>query len=104
MPSHSFRLGDRVTAIDQNGVQHIGHLHHTNPCGQFYFLPDSPRQPFYAFPYALTATGEIQTGFAPAVDTGLGISSLERQDVYVRHREEKRQDQLRTNSACGKST
>ena len=67
--------GDRVTALDSAGNLYHGHIDHSNQCGQ----------PFYAFPSALTATGERQPGFAGAVDDCLGIDGIERQKLYVRH-------------------
>lgn len=77
--------GDRVIATDSAGNRYRGHLDHSNPCGQFYVLPDCTRQPFYAFPSALTATGERQEGFMSTVDDNLGVELVERQEVYVRH-------------------
>lgn len=81
----NFKPGDRVTAKDGAGISHTGHLHHANQCGQFYVLPDSPRQPFYAFPSALTPTGDRQPGFTSAIDDCLGIESIARQEIYAKH-------------------
>jgi hypothetical protein len=90
MPSKSnnqsiLKPGDRVIAIDSAGNQYLGHLDHSNQCGQHYVLPDGRRQPFYAFPSALTATGEGQPGFVMRADDTLGIDGIERQELYVRH-------------------
>lgn len=81
----NFQPGDQVIAVDSAGNRYRGYLDHANPCGQYYFLPDSTRQPFYAFPSALTATGERQPGFVSTVDDNLGVEFVERQEVYVRH-------------------
>ncbi len=81
----NLKPGDRVIAIDSAGNLYHGHIDHSNQCGQHYVMPDGPRQPFYAFPSALTATGERQPGFAGAVDDCLGIDGIERQKLYVRH-------------------
>lgn len=81
----NLKRGDRVIAMDSAGNRYPGHLDHMNPCGQFYVLPDSTRQPFYAFSSALTATGDRQPGFIGTVDDGLGIDGIERQQIYLRH-------------------
>ena len=82
---NNFKPGVRVIAIDSAGNRYRGHIDHLNPCGQFYVMPDGPRQPFYAFPSALTPTGERQPGFVGTVDDCLGIDRIERQRLYVRH-------------------
>lgn len=81
----SLKHGDRVIAIDSNGNRFHGYLDHPNPCGQFYVMPDGARQPFYAFPSALTATGERQPGFVGAIDDCMGVEFIERQNLYVKH-------------------
>jgi hypothetical protein len=85
--ANTFKPGDRVIAIDTAGISHQGHLHHTNQCGQFYFLPDENRQPFYTFASVLTSIGARQPGFAStaSLDDGLGIDSIERQKLFVQH-------------------
>ncbi|EKD97432.1 MAG: hypothetical protein ACD_23C00927G0001 [uncultured bacterium] len=81
----NLKPGDRVIAIDSAGIRYHGHLDHPNPCGQFYFMPDGPRQPFYAFPQQINATGERQPGFVGTIDDGMGLGSIERQKLYVEH-------------------
>lgn len=83
--SSNFQPGDRIKAIDSSGSGWLGHIDHSNQCGQFYVMPDGHRQPFYAFPSALTANGERQAGFVGTVNDCLGIDGIERQKLYVRH-------------------
>ena len=83
MNQKTLQPGDRVIAKDQSDIEFSGHLHH--PQGQqFYVLPDVRRQPFYAFPSAIEATGGKQPGFV-VVGHPLGIDTMERQRVFIAH-------------------
>lgn len=84
-PTKPLCPGDQVIATDSAGVPYAGHLHHREG-QQFYVLPDGPRQPFYAFPSDIKAVGGRQPGFV-AVENPLGIDTMERQRVYIEHRQ-----------------
>lgn len=81
LPSTNFSAGDRVEATDGAGIKHSGYLHHRNGCGQFYVMPDSNRQPFYAFPSEIVSLGLRQPGF---VERPI-LSEIDRQRAYVAH-------------------
>lgn len=85
----SFEPGDRVIATDTTGMKYEGYLHHENGCGQFYVMADNRLQPFYAYPCDLTALGQSQPGFIPkdCHNGSMGITSTERQAVYVEYRQ-----------------
>ena len=84
-PAKPLSPGDRVIAKDTAGVSYDGHLHHREG-QQFYVLPDGPRQPFYAFASDIKATGGRQPEFVAVVHP-LGIDTMERQRVYIEHRQ-----------------
>ena len=83
MAPNILALGNRVLAKDGAGSSFTGYLHHAEG-QQFYVLPDARRQPFYAFPNEIVATGGQQPGFVP-VDYPCGVDSAERQRVFVAH-------------------